>query len=430
MLKINFIVSIVALVLSFNNVSAQCSYSVTVLPVTHVTCHDLSNGEVELVISGNTSPYYYNGIEGENNFIFDNLSAGILTIEIIDSDGCSTSLSVEVEQPTILNADVDITNYCETSLVKVVPSGGSSPYEFRIDYEELPSLIDTAYYVLTAGVYTIELKDRNGCETEEIVNIVDFDQIDIIVDEVNNASCLTSSDGYILAHIEGGSPPYLTNLPLYQNNRIKMENLNRGRYLIEVTDNVTCGSSKDIVLDYIDSVYVDIKLEDEILYYGKTIELEVDFHASSDIVDFIWTPSDGLDCSSCQNPLATPLTNTYYYLDLEDENGCYSSDSVKINIVSDVLFMPSAFTPNDDGINDAFTSIGYLEGVSNYRLMIYNRVGQFIADIDDVFLGWDGIYNGEICPNGTYVWKMVYEFKEDPNYKGLVSDQGVVTIIR
>jgi gliding motility-associated-like protein len=408
---------------------AQCGYQVEILKITNVSCNGLSDGEIEILVNGGSPPYFFNGEAGGNIFKLDSLSAGVTNLLISDSEPCDTLLSFVIDEPQPLSSKIEITSFCDTSLIKVIPIGGTYPYEFILN-NSLPLLTDTAYYVVGAGDYQIVINDIMGCSTTDTVIINTHDQIEIIIDSIRDATCLTSSDGFILAHIVGGVPPYFTNSPLYENNLININDLSRGIYLIEVRDSVNCGNSKDVEIDYIDSVYVDILQEDEILYYGESIILNVDYHSSSQLVDFSWTPSEGLNCSDCQNPTATPLTDTDYYLTMVDENGCYSSDSVKIDVVSNVLYMPNAFTPNNDGLNDKFKSVGYLEGVSNYTLMIFNRYGQFIAEIHDPFTGWDGYYNGKVCHQGTYVWKLIYEFEENPYSNGPITEQGVVTLLR
>ena len=430
MLRYKYIISCLILVLlGASKISmSQCGYQIEIIKISNVSCYGSSDGEIEIFVSGATPPYYFDGIIGENNFKLDSLPAGTTTIYISDAINCDTILSIVIDEPQLLDAEISITNFCDTSLIKVVPTGGTSPYEFSLN-NNTPILIDTAYYVVSSGNYVVEMKDLMGCETTDTITITAHDQIEIIIDSIKNETCLTSSDASIFVHIEGGVPPYLTNSPIHENNLINVNDLSRGIYLIEVRDSVNCGNSKEVVIDYIDSVYVDIKQEDEILEYGESIVLDIDYHASSQNIIFQWTPSEGLSCNDCMDPTARPLNDTYYFLLMEDDNGCYSSDSVRINLFSNILYMPSAFTPNDDGLNDEFKSLGYLEGVINYRLMIFNRYGQFIADIHNPFFGWDGNYKGEKCQVGTYVWKLIYEFDENPNKKGPITEMGVVTLI-
>jgi gliding motility-associated-like protein len=68
------------------------------------------------------------------------------------------------------------------------------------------------------------------------------------------------------------------------------------------------------------------------------------------------------------------------------------------------IFIPSAFTPNDDGINDSFGVKG--EGIQNFKLLIYDRWGQVIYSSTDPKEHWDGKYNNEPVENGVYVYEV------------------------
>jgi gliding motility-associated-like protein len=68
------------------------------------------------------------------------------------------------------------------------------------------------------------------------------------------------------------------------------------------------------------------------------------------------------------------------------------------------IYIPSAFTPNGDGINDNFGVKG--EGIRNYHLFIYNRWGTVIFESTNPKQQWDGKYNGEPAESGTYVYQL------------------------
>ena len=74
------------------------------------------------------------------------------------------------------------------------------------------------------------------------------------------------------------------------------------------------------------------------------------------------------------------------------------------------LFMPNAFTPNNDGDNDDFRGIGYVEAISNFNMSIWNRWGQQVFETTDPTIGWNGTLDntGSPSPQGVYVYKVVY----------------------
>ena len=85
------------------------------------------------------------------------------------------------------------------------------------------------------------------------------------------------------------------------------------------------------------------------------------------------------------------------------------------------IYIPSAFTPNGDGLNDMFGVKG--EGIQDYHLLIYNRWGTVIFESTTAKNQWDGKYQGEPVETGTYV---VQVFAKGLESKGKV---GAVTVV-
>jgi gliding motility-associated-like protein len=72
-----------------------------------------------------------------------------------------------------------------------------------------------------------------------------------------------------------------------------------------------------------------------------------------------------------------------------------------------ILFVPTAFSPNGDGLNDFFKPIGY--DVADLRMNVYNRWGELLFETNDIDAGWDGSYKATACEVGTYVWWVSYK---------------------
>jgi len=112
------------------------------------------------------------------------------------------------------------------------------------------------------------------------------------------------------------------------------------------------------------------------------------------------------------------------WLRVENINGC--TDSIpKTILIRDVytFFAPNSFTPDGDGINEAFIPQGYAIDYDQYTLYIFDRWGELIRKINDYFAGWNGTYKGKLVETETYVWKV--ELKDiygvDHQYIGRVS---------
>ena len=88
------------------------------------------------------------------------------------------------------------------------------------------------------------------------------------------------------------------------------------------------------------------------------------------------------------------------------------------------LYIPNAFTPNEDGLNDSFGALGY--GVKDYHLIIYNRWGQLVFETQQDGVGWDGKVNGQTQGTYVFVWTVsAVDYLDQPYFS-----KGLVTLIR
>ncbi len=146
---------------------------------------------------------------------------------------------------------------------------------------------------------------------------------------------------------------------------------------------------------------------DQNVLAGSTVQLNP---TATNVATYVWSPSDGLNCTTCPNPVASPTKTTNYTVDVASDFGCKSSDEVTLFVTCDgkQLWMPNTFTPNADGQNDRFYPHG--RGITTVkRFRIYDRWGELIYDIsnmpvDDANYGWDGTYKNQPLKPDVYVY--------------------------
>ncbi len=120
-----------------------------------------------------------------------------------------------------------------------------------------------------------------------------------------------------------------------------------------------------------------------------------------------WWPSDGLSCDSCEQPMASPIIPTVYHLAIVDDFGCVNDDSVYVQPYYPV-YVPNAFTPNDDGINDVFMVRG--NDITGFHLMIFNRWGLLVFESFDITKPWVGdAVDAYYAPNDVYNWVLEFD---------------------
>lgn len=129
--------------------------------------------------------------------------------------------------------------------------------------------------------------------------------------------------------------------------------------------------------------------------------------------NYLWMPSLYLDAATILNPVSTPANQTIYTIRAIDKlTNCTGTDNVIISPISD-LYIPSAFTPNNDGKNDKWV----IPGLALYpeaRVLIFNRWGEKIVDKKQYFNNpWDGTYKGLIQANSTFAY--IIQLTDDKN---------------
>jgi gliding motility-associated-like protein len=120
---------------------------------------------------------------------------------------------------------------------------------------------------------------------------------------------------------------------------------------------------------------------------------------------FSWTPNRWLNNPNIANPKSRPEADIEYVVKVSNDIGCMDTDSIKVKFfnLSAGFYVPNAFSPNTDGLNDRIRPMA-LGLKSLERFSIYNRWGQLMFSTTTIGSGWDGIYNGQKQDPGTYVW--------------------------
>ena len=154
---------------------------------------------------------------------------------------------------------------------------------------------------------------------------------------------------------------------------------------------------------------------------GDPVQLNANTNPSGGSV--VWSPADFLSCTNCQTTFAQPDQNFTYFVEYTDLNGCKATDEVSI-IYPPLIYVPNAFTPDGDENNNEFFALG--SNINTFQLEIYNRWGELIYTGDALDKAWDGTYAGLKCPDGVYVWKILYSDFVGEQYQIV----GHVTLLR
>lgn len=196
------------------------------------------------------------------------------------------------------------------------------------------------------------------------------------------------------------------------------------RYEVTVRDTLGCTRAfKDSVfVQVIPQLNVDAGPSDTSVVEGEPLAL-----FATGAISYLWTPDRWLSNPNIGNPISTPDGNILYKVTGMDASGCLGSDTIRITLfrLEPDMYVPTAFTPNGDGINDIIKPILLGMRSLNY-FRVYNRFGQMVYSTGEIGKGWNGIYGGKAQNMGTFVW-----MAEGVTYKGQKkTKKGYVVLIR
>lgn len=136
---------------------------------------------------------------------------------------------------------------------------------------------------------------------------------------------------------------------------------------------------------------------------------------------YLWSPSTDLDDPNSASPTASPTETTTYIAMIADTNGCVYTDTMIVTVteVSPELIITNLVTANNDGFNDFWTVQG-IDTYSTSAVTIFNGAGQTVFTASPYLNDWDGTYQGDLLPDGTYYY--VLEIGDDAEvYKGHIN---------
>lgn len=162
----------------------------------------------------------------------------------------------------------------------------------------------------------------------------------------------------------------------------------------------------------------DILSPDTLLFLGGYIDIEL---SNSCAQAFTWTTHDGLtsDISSvtASDPTITPsiVGAQHFTVEMRDViSSCVARDSIRVTvrdpdlISCEKLFLPKAFTPNNDGLNDTYGIDNQFAIESLISFEIFDRWGGQVFSTSDVNGRWDGFFNGKAVNSGVMLYKVTY----------------------
>jgi gliding motility-associated-like protein len=227
-------------------------------------------------------------------------------------------------------------------------------------------------------------------------------------------------------HASGGhqylwTNPYAINDTLIDNPQVNPDT----NYLYKVKISNDCFSGFDSIqvnVDTLPKLNVGI---DTSIYRGAP---EIELFADTKVYSIEWSPESLINTNIYKKSIkVSPIDTTLYSAIVTDANGCKGYDTVRVSVYGkNVLLIPTAFSPNGDGINDVFKVAKYLNVKKLNYIEVFNRWGEKIFSTNNINQTWDGTINGSPCPTGSYSWHI-----QLVNYENVkITKSGLIELIR
>jgi gliding motility-associated-like protein len=391
-------------------------FSPAVNAVNQVKCYGDNNGSAAVKGVGGAQPYSYLWSPGptvQTDSLAQGLSTGTFRVTITDAFGCSVDTSVTITSPPPVKLELQATDVLcygdQSGSATSLPSGGVPPYSYSWgNGVAMPTVAN-----LAAGQAFLTITDQNGCSKSASVAIGQpSGPLRGSTGEVD-PSCFGGHDGKVTFAAHGGTPPYryaLDNQP-WNGSGIQI-GIGAGTYTPHVIDHNGCLMDLEpITVKQPDKIELDLGPTITILL-GQDTQLVAVVKNGQGAITYAWNPRDStwLSCLNCQDPFVDSLYfSRYFNLRVKDSKGCVAEDNVLINVEKPRrIFVPTGFTPNGDGQNDALYVLGQSSAIV-LKFQVFDRWGELIyeyrnSQVNDPVMGWDGTFRGKMMDPGVYVW--------------------------
>ena len=396
----------------------------------NLSCFQSSDGEIQVYVSGGVRPYSYqwdrtSQISSSTN----NLEAGAHMITITDDNNCLIDQAISLSEPSpirIIDTNI-LPNPCSgdsLASIDIQADGGTQPYRYLWSNGKIAKKISN----LKQGDYNITITDTLKCKDSFKITIKDSLPLKFEVVKASEINC--EDFGTIELSAKGGKPKYLFSIDSGKSYTVNRNfKISEARlYHIQVKDANNCKTNDTTRVNGTERIEIQVYPKDTLVGLGEPVELAFRYLKgdSTKVQSFIWKPSDGLSCTDCRQPIASPYVPMLYSIEVTYNVNCYDSDTARIRHTIDELFIPNAFTPEGPNIENQTLRI-YSKNIYTAKLSIFNRWGEKIFESNEAHrIGWDGSYKGEKLKYDVFVYSAEVVYLDGRK----VIKAGDVTLVR
>ncbi|RYJ42994.1 Adhesin AidA-related protein [Flavobacterium beibuense] len=292
---------------------------------TNVSCNGVSNGTIDLTVTGGTAPYAFVWSNSATTEDMTGLAAGTYDVTVTDANGCTTTASVTITQPTALSASISsqtnvACNGGTNGSATVTVTGGTAPYT----YSWAPTGGNAATASgLAAGTYTVTVTDGNLCNTTKSVTITQPTVLSAYISSQTNIACNGGTTGSATVTVTGGTAPY-TYLWSNSASTATTTGLTAGTYTVLITDANLCTTNSSVTITQPTTALSASAIATNVSCNGSsngTIDLTVTGGTAP--YAFVWS-------NTAITEDMTGLSAGTYNVTVTDANGCTTTASATV----------------------------------------------------------------------------------------------------
>ena len=380
---------------------------------TDITCFGAADGMVEIACGGGTGAIVITSTQLPDTIDCPGTIAGIDlgTYELIltDESNCEMIVDFTINEPellTILITDTTsiVCGGTNEGAVEYEFSGGVGDYEMTLD--DVPvTLFDLVQ--LYAGSYELCVFDENLCMACDSFTVDENPVVEIIANELNDASCTGMTNGSASLFVTGGVGDLTVS---FDPESIDLNNLPEGSFSVFVVDSLGCEAMSiyDIGVIEESDMVISTFVSPVTCWNTNDGTATIAIAGGNDPIVIEW--SDPMDQVGST---AVGLQEGLYFVNIVDDVGCTVDTMVTVPPNIGCFFIATAITPNGDGSNDEWV-VGGLEYFPESTVSVINRWGQVIYESKGYTVPWDGMYNGQKVPVADYYYLINFNNERDP----------------
>ncbi|MGZ3863797.1 MAG: choice-of-anchor L domain-containing protein [Bacteroidia bacterium] len=367
-----------------------------------------SIGTATVTGAGGTAPYTYswNTSPVQATSVANNLGAGSYIATVTDANTCTvtvvTSVSTKVNTLTVSATSHDAKCLALNGGVTINSVGGGQP-PYTYLWSSIPAQTTQSLNNVGPGIYNLGVTDAYGC-TNQFSETVG-NTLGLPVSASAGFETCHDSSGTATAAANGTAPySYVWSTKPVQTTKTAT-GLTSGTYWVKITDANGC----------VDSTTAIVTNKNDVLVTNLGIHPDGEINAGDSIVIAVYSNSgwsldsaylQGYGGISAYQPMVFPVYGDYNaYYHFTSAHGCVDSVIYPIHVVDySTLYIPSAFSPNDDKHNDHFKATG--TQIESFEMSIYDRWGNLVIVLDNLEKSWDGRYHGDDALEDVYVYKV------------------------